>query len=132
MKYLLDTDICIFLIRGKSDQLVKKVTSMSIDDLALSSITYSELEYGVAKSSNPEKNSMALQEFVIPFQILPWDSSCAQFYGHIRAYLEKKGRTIGVLDEMIASHALSTQLTLVSNNQKHFSRIPDLKLQNWI
>ena len=131
-KYLLDTNICIYLIKKKPKTVLERLKKCSLDQIFISSITYAELEYGVAKSSNPEKNAAALQEFLIPFQVLPWDSKAAQFDGHIRAFLEKKGTPIGVHDEMISAHALSLEMTLVSNNIKHFKRIPEISIENWV
>ena len=131
-RYLLDTNICIYLIKKKPETVLERLLKCSLEQIFVSSITYSELEYGVAKSANPEKNAAALQEFLIPFQVLPWGSKSAQFYGHIRAYLEKKGTPIGVHDEMIGAHALSLEMTLVSNNIKHFKKIPEISLENWV
>src|SRR3990167_3457664 len=116
MKYLLDTNICIYLIKKKPLQLIEHITSISIDDIGISSITLGELEYGVEKSMHQARNRDALNEFLVPLNIYPFDSLAARIYGNIRADLEKRGKTIGSLDMMIGSHALSLELILVTNN----------------
>ena len=92
----------------------------------------SELLYGVSKSSKPEQNQIALTQFIAPLDILSYDDEAAQYYGQLRAYLEKQGRPIGSLDMLIAAHALSTNCVLVTNNEKKFSRVPNLKIDNWV
>lgn len=89
------------------------------------------MQFGVKKSSNPEKNKEALEKFITPLEILDFDYSATIEYGIIRADLEKRGIPIGPLDTLIASHARSHKLTLVTNNEKEFTRIPDLKIENW-
>ena len=131
MKFLLDTNICIYLIREKSPQVLKQVTSRSPEDLALSSITVAELEYGVAKSAQSAKNAVALEGFLRPFRVLDFGSVAAGAYGHVRAKLERLGNPIGPLDTLIGAHALSLGLTLVTNNPREFARIEGLKIQNW-
>ena len=101
-------------------------------NLAISSITHAELQYGVAKSKNKNTNQEALDEFLLPLTILPFHGKrLVGCYGKIRAFLESKGKTIGPLDTLIAAHALSLDLTIISNNIKEFSRIPNLKCENW-
>ena len=102
-----------------------------LETLPFSSITLAELYYGIMKSSNPKKNQEALDKFLIPLEILYFDYPATIEYGKIRADLEKKGTPIGALDTLIASHAKSLNLTLVTNNEKEFERIPDLKIENW-
>ncbi len=101
-------------------------------DIAISAITVSELQYGVAKSSNPLKNQTRLDEFLVPFEILPYDSEVAKAYGTIRVNLEKQGIPIGPLDFLIAAHALARNLILVTNNEKEFARIQNLRIENWL
>ena len=132
MKYLLDTNICIYIIKKKPQKVIQKLSKMNMDKVAISSITLSELEYGVQKSSNPDRNKIALSEFIVPINILNYDDKAAQQYGVIRTELEKKGQIIGPLDLLIAAHALSVNLTLVTNNEKEFKRINSLKMENWI
>jgi len=133
MKYLLDTDICIYLINEKPKSLLSKFEKYPIDEFGISSITHAELQYGIAKSTNKEKNKKALYEFLLPLTILPFHGEeVTARYGGIRALLESKGETIGPFDMLIAAHAISLDLILISNNTKEFARIPDLKLENWI
>lgn len=132
MRYMLDTNICIYLIKRKPLVVVQKLRSLAISDVAISSITLAELEYGVAKSSRPEQNTEALQGFLAPLEILPFDDGAACRYGEIRAYLEKEGKVIGGMDMLIAAHADSLGCTLVSNNLREFERVPGLLLENWL
>ena len=131
MEYLLDTNICIYIIKKRPTNVLKKFESLSPGDVAISSITLAELYYGIMKSSDPMKNQEALDKFLIPLEILDFDYTATIDYGKIRADLEKKGTPIGPLDTLIASHAKSLNLTLVTNNEKEFERIPGLKLENW-
>ena len=131
MKYLLDTNICIYVIKKKPLRLLHKLTRMNISDVGISSITLSELEYGVEKSQFPEKNRIALLEFLSPIEIYDYDDLAAQRYGKIRAELERKGTIIGSLDMLIAAHAVSLSLILVTNNESEFKRVPELKTENW-
>lgn len=133
MKYLLDTNICIYIINEKPKKVLKKFEQYSVNEFAISSITHAELQYGVEKSKNKHTNLDALEEFLLPFTILPFHGEkLVACYGGIRASLESKGKTIGPLDMLIAAHALSLDLTIISNNIKEFSRIPNLKCKNWI
>jgi tRNA(fMet)-specific endonuclease VapC len=129
--YLLDTDICIEMIRGKSPALLAHLRRRKIGSVAISSITLAELQYGVAKSRDPEQNRIALVHFVAPLEVLPFDERAAAGYGKLRAGLERSGRPIGPLDTLIAAHALAAKLTLVTNNQREFSRVVDLHVENW-
>ncbi len=132
MKYLLDTNICIYIIKRKPPKIFKKFESLRISDVAISSISLAELEYGVYKSTQPEKNSIALIKFLAPISILPFVDTAAKAFGIIRTNLELKGQPIGPYDLLIAAHAHSLGLTLVTNNIKEFKRIKDLKLENWM
>lgn len=131
MRFLLDTDMCIYLIKRKPEQALARLQSLRISDVGISSITLSELEYGVAKSSQPEQNKMALLEFVAPLEIASYDEEAAAEYGRVRAYLEAQGTPIGPLDTLIAAQALALGCVLVTNNQREFSRVPDLLIENW-
>jgi tRNA(fMet)-specific endonuclease VapC len=131
MKFLLDTNICIYIIKQKPISVLKKLKRHKISDISISSITLSELEYGIEKSSRPEQNRLALTEFLTPITIIPFDSKAAVFYGKIRQELERKGKIIGPLDLLIASHAVSLNSVLVTNNTKEFERVNNLKLENW-
>ncbi len=133
MKYLLDTNICIYIINEKPKKVLKKFEEYSVNEFAISSITHAELQYGVEKSKNKHTNQDALEEFLLPLTILPFHGEkLVACYGEIRASLESKGKTIGTLDMLIAAHALSLDLTIISNNIKEFSRIPNLKCKNWL
>lgn len=132
MRYLLDTNICIYLIKKKPLQVLKKLRTLAIADVGISAITLAELEFGVDKSSRPQQNNEALQTFVVPLEILPFDDRAACRYGEIRAYLEKKGQPIGSLDMLIAAHASSLSLTLVTNNLREFKKVPELNVESWV
>ena len=111
--------------------VIEKLMQMEPQDVGISTIVVSELAYGVAKSQRVRSNSERLKEFLAPFKLIPYDLAAAQTYGSIRAELEKTGDLIGREDLLIAAHALSANLTLVTNNEKEFNRIPNLKLENW-
>jgi tRNA(fMet)-specific endonuclease VapC len=133
MKYLLDTNICIYVINEKPKRVLKKFEQYPVHEFGISLITHAELQYGVEKSKNKDTNQNALDEFLLPLTILPFHGKrLVTCYGGIRALLESKGKTIGPLDTLIAAHALSLDLTIISNNIKEFSRIPNLKCENWI
>jgi tRNA(fMet)-specific endonuclease VapC len=129
---MLDTNICIYLIKKKPRGVLEKLAEYKISEVGISAITVAELEYGVAKSSLPDKNRDALDEFLAPFEIIPFDDRAAQEYGRIRAYLERKGTLIGSMDMLIAAHAQSLGVTLVTNNVKEFKRVPHLQVENWV
>jgi len=129
---MLDTNICIYIIKRKPLNVLERFKQTEISQIGISAITLSELSYGVSKSSKPAQNQMALAQFIAPIEILPYDDNAAQYYGNIRTLLEKQGTTIGSLDMLIAAHALSVACTLVTNNTKEFSRIPNLKIENWV
>jgi len=129
--YMLDTDICIYIIKRKPAGVIKRLMKSRISQIGISSITLSELEYGVAKSSKPEQNQIALAQFLAPMEILSYGDEAALQYGRLRAFLEKQGTPIGSLDMLIAAHALSIDCILVTNNEKEFGRVPNLKINNW-
>jgi len=132
MKYLLDTNICIYLIKKKPPHLKDRFAALQVGDVAISTITQSELQYGIEKSSNPEKNQAALDHFLLPLTILEYDQQAARAYGKIRSALERKGQPIGPLDMLIAAHAKSLNLIVVTNNAKEFSKVPGLQIENWV
>jgi tRNA(fMet)-specific endonuclease VapC len=129
---MLDTNICIYLIKRKPAVVLARFKQTDISEISISSITLSELFYGVSKSSKPEQNFMALTQFVAPLEILPYGGEATQYYGELRAHLEKQGTPIGALDMLIAAHALSIDSALVTNNEKEFNRVPNLKIENWV
>ena len=131
MRYMLDTNICIYAIKHKPERVFQKLQEVDPEDVCVSSVTYAELVHGVEKSAAVEKNRLALSMLLANIGILNFDVYAADSYGKIRAGLEKKGTPIGPLDMMIAGHAMSKGYTVVTNNVKEFSRIPDLKIENW-
>ena len=127
---LLDTNTCIYIINNRPPNVLERFRKYKAGEVGISSITASELAYGVAKSGSV-KNRTALEMFLAPMQILPFDSQCLWFYADLRASLEKQGLSIGPMDTLIAAQALSIDGTLVTNNIKEFMRVPKLKLENW-
>jgi len=132
MKLMLDTNICIAIIKQKPKGIDQRFSQYQIGDICISSVTLAELSYGVAKSQFAKKNQAALEEFILPLIVADFDEPATQYYGVLRATLEKKGIPIGPLDTMIAAHALSLNVTLVTNNTKEFSRVKELNLLDWI
>lgn len=130
-RYMLDTNTCIYIIKRKPAGVIERFKTMAMSQVCISSVTLSELMYGVAKSSKPAHNHLALMQFAAPLDILSYDDGAAGFYGDLRAGLEKKGTPIGSLDMLIAAHALSTGCILITNNEKEFKRIPGLRVENW-
>lgn len=131
MMYMLDTNICIYIIKQKPKQVIEKLKKLHNANLCISSITYSELLYGVENSLNVPKNLLALTMFLSNVEILPYDENASIDYGLIRAELEKKGEPIGPFDMLIAAHAKSLRITLVTNNEREFRRVKGLNIENW-
>ena len=115
----------------KPFEVIQKFKNTEIGQISISAITVSELNYGVAKSNLKKQNAKRLEEFLTPFEILPYDEIASKYYGMIRTQLESQGKVIGPLDMLIAAHALSKDLILVTNNEKEFLRIKSLKVENW-
>lgn len=131
MKYLFDTNICIYLIKNKPINVLKRFSKITPGSIAVSNITVAEMYYGIAKSSKQNQNTIALEEFLLPLIIIDFDKNDARIYGKIRHELEKKGKIIGAMDLLIGAQALSRNLILVTNNEKEFNRIEELKIENW-
>jgi len=131
MKLMLDTNICIYIIKQQPPAVLERFQEYLVGDLGISSITLSELRYGVAKSNYREKNAEALDEFIMPLEIVPFGEEAALAYGDIRAGLEKAGTPIGAMDMLIAAQALSMGVTLVTNNTREFKRVPGLSIFDW-
>lgn len=131
MKLLLDTNICIYIIKQQPAAVLQRFLEYEVGDIGISSITLAELRYGVAKSTHQDKNAKALDEFIIPLEVIPFDAEAAYFYGEIRAILERAGTPIGAMDLLIAAHALALGIPLVTNNTREFARIPELNIINW-
>jgi len=132
IRYLLDTNICIYLIKKNPEILIANLRKAIKAGVGISSITMSELEYGVQKSKMFEQNSVNLLRFLVQFDIIPYDENAAREYGIIRANLERRGKVIGNMDMLIGAHAKSMNTTLVTNNEKEFKRIEGLRIANWI
>ena len=120
------------MIRQRSAHLLARIQSFAPDDLGISTITVAELAYGAAKSQRPEQNQRALDQFLLPFLILPFDHEATAIYGRIRAQLERRGTPIGPLDLLIAAQAFALAVPLVSNNFGEFTRVPDLQVEDWL
>ena len=132
MKVLLDTNICIYLIKRRPQEVRERFERYAVGEVGLSSITVSELQYGVEKSRRVEQNRAALMQFLLPLVIADFDYESAVVYGRVRAELERLGTPMGPLDTLIAAHALSLDVTLVTNNEREFSRVSDLHVENWV
>ena len=130
MKVLLDTDTCIYALKGNATVL-DRLLSRSRADVAVSVITEAELRTGAAKSSSPVKTAHLLENFLRPLAIVEFTSADAATYAHLRAKLERAGTPIGPLDSLIAAQAVSRKLVLVTNNEREFGRVPGLRLENW-
>lgn len=131
MKYMLDTNICIYTIKHKPPEVIKAFLCHEPDDMCISSITYGELMHGVEKSQAVERNRSAITLFLSAISILPFDSDAAEEYGAVRADLERKGTPIGPMDMLIAGHARSRGLILVTNNTREFFRVNELEVEDW-
>ena len=131
MRYLLDTDICIYLIKKRPQNVLKQFEKHPPSEVALSIISLFELEYGAAKSSQPQRAQKALAKFLLPFAIIDMDQAAAAEAAKIRARLKKNGTPIGPYDVLIAGLAKSRAMTLVTNNTREFKRISGLSLENW-
>ncbi len=131
MKYLLDTDTCVYLIKRNPAQVHERFRRHRLSTVALSSIVVSELSWGAAKSGS-QRNVEALDAFLAALQVVAYDQSAAFIYGRLRADLERRGTPIGPLDMLIAAHALSLDMTLVTNNEHEFRRVPELRIENWV
>ena len=132
MRYMLDTNICIYLIKHKPLQVFEKLQEHNPDEICISAVTYAELVHGVEKSKAVERNRLALTILLSNIEILDFDMKAAEEYGRIRADLEKKGTPIGPLDMMIAGHVKSLDYTVVTNNVGEFKRVEGLQYENWV
>ncbi|HMK43458.1 MAG TPA: type II toxin-antitoxin system VapC family toxin [Dissulfurispiraceae bacterium] len=131
MRYMLDTNICIYLIKKSPENVLHRFRKHTVGEIGISSITLAELSFGVEKSMHIERNRQALEEFVAPLDIAPFDEKAASAYGSIRTDLERGGTPIGAMDLLIAAHAASLGVTLVTNNVREFNRIRKLKVADW-
>ncbi len=132
MKYMLDTNICVYLIKKKPEKVLINLHSSMDDGIAISAITLAELIHGIEASAYPEKNALALNQFLSIVDILPFDDEAAAEYGKICAALRRQGTPIGVMDMLIAAHAKAKGLTIVTNNVREFERVEGIVLENWV
>jgi tRNA(fMet)-specific endonuclease VapC len=132
MKVMLDTDVCIDLIRDRPPSLLERFASHAVGDIGISIITLAELEYGVSKSSRPARNREPLDLFVSPFDVAAFDRQATAVYGRLRAALEKKGQSIGSMDLLIAAQAVSLDVRLITHNIREFGKVPGLRVDDWM
>ncbi len=132
MKYMLDTNICIYIIKHKPEKVIERFLKLDPKEICISSITFAELSYGAEKSLEKIKNHIALTLFLSNLEIKSFDMKAAEEYGYVRAELEAKDSPIGSLDTEIAAHARSLGLILVTNNTREFERVEGLKFENWV
>jgi len=132
MKLMLDTNICIYLIKQHPPSVLERFRSHPVGDIGISSITVAELDYGVSNSLHATKNRTALAQFLSPLAVASFDRDAAATYGRLRTMLELKGTPIGSMDLLIAAHALSLSVRLVTNNAREFRRVPGLRVENWV
>lgn len=130
--FLIDTNICIYLIKNRSTKLSAKIETHAPYEIAVSAVTVAELEYGIAKSKLIEQNRTTLQNFLSAFEIIPFDDRDAEQFGAIRALLERRGEPIGPYDLQIAAQGLARRWTVVTNNEEEFRRVPGLNVENWV
>lgn len=131
MTYMLDTNICIYVIKHKPEQVFRHMQENLQKGLCISAITLAELEHGIEKSSYPEKNRAALTRFLAIIEVLPFDEIAAKKYGKVCAYLQRQGTPIGTMDMLIAGHAIAADCIIVTNNVREFERVPGLTIENW-
>lgn len=131
LRYLLDTNICIYIRQKRPPNIQSRFAKLSAGEAAISVITHGELAYGAAKSGDTKAANTALARFVSLVPVLSPPESAGDLYGTVRSHLAQRGQLIGPNDLWIAAHALSAGLTLVTNNEREFRRVPDLKIENW-
>ena len=129
---MLDSDTCVYILRGNSSKVRRRFETASQDTLCISMVTLGELAFGVSRSQAKDSNRKTVDEFARRLTVIPWDELAAWEYGNLRHTLERQGAKIGALDTMIAAHALSIGASIVTNNVRHFERVPGLKLENWL
>ena len=129
--FMLDSDICIDVMRGAADAVLNRLERIGRDEVAVSAIVVAELWTGVSKSRDQERSSNAVSAFLAFVMVLDWPAEAAALYGEIRARLERAGRSIGAMDLLIAAHAVHEKATLVTRNQSEFRRVSGLKVVSW-
>ena len=131
IRYMLDTDACIALIKHRPEAMRSRLTPLSPQEVGISGIAAAELWFGVAHSQKKKQNRAALKDFLDYATLLDWPCEAAPLYGEMRTRLQKQGTPIGAMDLLIAAHALLLDAVLVTNNTREFKRVPDLKIENW-
>ena len=131
MRVMLDTNICIYLIKEQPASVLDRFVAYPVGDIGMSVVTLAELEYGIAKSSRPARNRAALEQFTSPLEVADFDRDATVAYGRVRAQLEKKGQPIGSLDLLIAAHAISLDVRLITHNVREFGKVPGLRIEDW-
>ena len=132
MRLMLDTNICIYIINARPPSVIERFRSFAIGDIGISVITLAELEYGAEKSAQPRRNREALKQFILPLEVAAFDAEATTAYGRARTALERRGTPIGAMDLLIAAHAISLGVTLITNNKREFARVPGRRIQNWV
>ena len=132
MRYMLDTNICIAIMKMSSPKIRNRLEGLRADEIGISSIVAAELWYGIAQSQRPKHNEEALKDFMRYVTVTDWPADAAPAYGRVRSYLRKQGTPIGAMDLLIAAHALAVDAVLVTNNVSEFKRVPKLRIENWI
>ena len=131
MRIMLDTDMCIHLIRQRPPSALDRIATYGPGEIGVSAITVAELEYGVSKSGQPRRNRQALDQFLSPLEVMAFDRAATGAYGRLRTHLERRGLRIGAMDLLIAAHALSADVSLVTSNEREFRRVPALRVESW-
>lgn len=132
IRFLLDTSLCIELIRGRAPEALRRLRRRSVGSIGISAVTLAELHYGVARSSDPPRNTIALAQFCAPLTICLFDHRAAATYGDVRAQLARAGTPIGPMDTLIAAHAVSLGAAVVTGNEREFRRVQGLRVENWL
>lgn len=131
-RYMPGTDISSYIMRKRDTGIQARLAKVAVSDVCISVVTKAELLHGVARSSNKRTNRIAVDEFLRFVRVLPWDDEAAEHYADVRAALESAGAPIGNLDTMIAAHARSCRIAIVTNNERHFRKVPGLRVDNWL
>lgn len=129
-RYMLDTNMCIYLMKNQPEQVARRFAQCYVGDVVMSAITYAELEYGVAVSADPERDRASLTALVADIPVAPFDAAAGMAYGPIR--LATRDSKQDHLDKLIAAHAVSLGVTLVTNNTRDFTKYPGLSIENWL
>jgi len=131
MRVLLDTDVCIYAINRRAPGPLERLRAYSLGDVGISAITYAELRFGVENSAGTEENLERLERFVLPLEAVPFDAEAGRWYGRVRTQMQRAGLPIGGNDFLLAAHALSLGVTLVTGNVHEFERVKGLHVERW-